>query len=215
MPNTYAYYSAPLFTDELWYETRLFTDSLQLPGLEFGGFDPVDSTLNSVTYARGNKRIAPASDTTYMVSDGNSWSSPFIFTACRMKKGLGVTACSFGTQGFMDGFQYSEALIAYRKGNDTVGVFTPDDIMLGLRETTGQLHAQLFPNPADAQTTISVPGQNDFLVRLLNLQGQVVESLRAHNGRLELPTENLASGLYIVEISTSKNKARQKLLVQH
>jgi parallel beta-helix repeat protein len=75
--------------------------------------------------------------------------------------------------------------------------------------------AELYPNPANGLVNIQLHTPADR-VEILNVQGKTVLLQDTEmNDRLEIPTGNLASGLYFVRVSGEGFMATGKLVVQH
>ncbi|MCA6364475.1 MAG: T9SS type A sorting domain-containing protein [Bacteroidetes bacterium] len=202
-----------LFTNEVWYETRHFIDSLGNYGVVIGGNDPVDSSTYTFWGTMGAKNLSSGSDTTYMVYDGINMYPSFTHTGSAYVAGLGMVRASFRTVGYPDGFIYSEKLVAYRKGNDTVGVFTPDAILLGLSTDEVLPGLVIYPNPASDYLHIETKGAFVNLVCVYDATGRLV--LRHANDGLQcvVNAQTLNEGIYYVEVFTEKGKIREKLFV--
>ncbi|MCU0433764.1 MAG: T9SS type A sorting domain-containing protein [Bacteroidia bacterium] len=200
-------------TDSLWYETCLFVDSLGNTGMLIGGDDPVDSSSVYFYGTQGSKRLYSNSDTTYMVYNGVTWYPSYIHTGSAYTEGLGMVRASFRSPGYLDGFIYSEKLIAYRKGNDTVGVFTPDDILLGMIPDISLPEISFYPNPTSDYLHISAEAAVVNSVLIYDGSGRIVLQQTNQGVRCVVPMHGLNDGIYYAEIFTDKGSVRKKLVV--
>ncbi len=108
--------------------------------------------------------------------------SDTLFTAIHVgyyvvaKVGLGVTI--FQNSGCFERDHW-EQLIAYRKGNDTVGVFSNDSYLLGLKEDVKMNdEINIFPNPA--QTSITISSETQQTLEFFDVLGQKITSIIAN-----------------------------------
>jgi hypothetical protein len=74
---------------------------------------------------------------------------------------------------------------------------------------------KLYPNPAKARVTFSFGDHyNAQHINLYNIQGKVVQTIENFDSRLfHFSTENLAKGLYIVEVLNADNNSTFKKLI--
>ncbi|MEO0403657.1 MAG: T9SS type A sorting domain-containing protein, partial [Bacteroidota bacterium] len=82
-------------------------------------------------------------------------------------------------------------------------------------EEVSAVEASVYPNPAVDQVTVAfeIPAERE--IRLLNQTGQVVYAETHRDSKTTISTQQLAKGLYIIEIrDMSGAVTRQKLLVQ-
>ena len=72
----------------------------------------------------------------------------------------------------------------------------------------------VYPNPASEQLQVRLQGLEAQSVRILDAQGRIVlaEAERFREKNLRLP--NLAAGMYLLQIETSKGPYSQKLIIQ-
>jgi hypothetical protein len=89
---------------------------------------------------------------------------------------------------------------------------------IGVSENSTTYNANVYPNPIQSGSSIQlqwdqVPG--DFVtVRLIDLYGKVIEyRCSAVNGKFEVPTTDLAAGVYMLELSTENTVMMRKKLV--
>ena len=87
-----------------------------------------------------------------------------------------------------------------------------------IEATAEQIRFRLQPNPATDQTLITwqeIPSANDLEISVFNATGQVIEEFKVANvqKQLLLDTKDLASGLYLIQLSTGRQLAREKLIV--
>jgi hypothetical protein len=80
------------------------------------------------------------------------------------------------------------------------------------RFKTGKM--EVWPNPARENITIRIPESGEQQVRIYDLNGRVAFSLQMQlPGEMKLPPV-LVSGIYIIEIRTTRNIYRSRLLKQ-
>ncbi|MEO5674791.1 MAG: T9SS type A sorting domain-containing protein, partial [Chitinophagales bacterium] len=92
-------------------------------------------------------------------------------------------------------------------------------INTGTVEIVDQMQLQLFPNPASDYCTITFdipPRENKVTLTVFDLQGRelVKEKLSSSDHQLELPLQNFATGLYVIELRTDNYFINKKLLKQ-
>jgi hypothetical protein len=76
----------------------------------------------------------------------------------------------------------------------------------------GNTSFSVYPNPAIEFFTVT-SDSNINAINIFNLSGQKVADLKANSTSETIPTSNLTSGLYLVEISTENGTAVQKVVV--
>jgi len=133
------------------------------------------------------------------------------------KAGLGLTDFIFGycTEGYDESH-----LVAYRKGNDTVGVFTPDSIILkanDLQSEEGDI--SIYPNPSTGKFSIHIPVtagmQETSVLEVYNLLGDKQKSVLVHNEPGEVvDISSLPAGMYIIELKTGTRIYHRTLVKQ-
>jgi hypothetical protein len=74
---------------------------------------------------------------------------------------------------------------------------------------------QLFPSPTSANLTIQLPTNDNWTVRLYNMNGQVVSTEKINgNNRLNLNLQNFTSGLYTVQAMNDNGKVYTEVVVK-
>lgn len=131
----------------------------------------------------------------------------------KYKEGLGQTDFNF----FHFEYNESEYLAAYRKGNDTVGVFTPDsNLIIGVNEN--QLSTlTLYPNPATTSITIEFPASLTFknaVLSILTITGQVVNQTSIQNLQTTIDVSGYSKGLYLFKVQTGDEVVVKKVIVK-
>jgi hypothetical protein len=139
------------------------------------------------------------------------WGGPE--SALKYKEGLGQTDFNF----FHFEYNESEYLVAYRKGNDTVGVFTPDsNLIIGVNENQFST-LTLYPNPATSSITIEFPASSTFKnaeLSILTITGQVINELIIDNEKLTINTEHFSKGVYFFKVETGDEIVMKKVIVK-
>jgi hypothetical protein len=73
----------------------------------------------------------------------------------------------------------------------------------------------IYPNPADDNITISLREiNNQAIVRILDINGKCLIEQSIHELTSIINTQNLASGVYVVQLSNGKNSYVQKLVIK-
>jgi len=81
--------------------------------------------------------------------------------------------------------------------------------------------ANLFPNPTEGSTTLSyfISGSTKIDITLTDMSGRIVERWSPNNNTpgkqvLEIGTDELAKGLYMVNMKSDRNSSTMKLIVR-
>ncbi|MCB9231892.1 MAG: T9SS type A sorting domain-containing protein [Bacteroidia bacterium] len=127
-------------------------------------------------------------------------------------EGLGVEAFKwfcFESQGHRN-------LIAYSKGGDTVGVFTPDSVLLAQNpQISAQFRFQVFPNPAGQQVNIEAELPRGTLLVLKDLFGREVRKISWQGPAMKIDLHELPNGIYVLVADRDGISAQKKLVVRH
>jgi hypothetical protein len=127
-----------------------------------------------------------------------------------MKVGLGQTRF-YWSQNF-ERF-HSEELVAYSKGQTTVGALTHDNwFTMGVEEKES-ISVQLFPNPASELMNVLLDRANGAHIALFDLQGRMISSVTATGNKASLGVSILSDGIYIVKIITAEGAATRKVTI--
>ena len=92
------------------------------------------------------------------------------------------------------------------------------DILTGIDELAFESSVQLYPNPAQSVTNLvyNLKEVSDLKVTMTNSMGQLVEQRNVANaisGVLELDLNNLAVGVYIIQVTDGTHYLSKKLVV--
>jgi hypothetical protein len=91
-------------------------------------------------------------------------------------------------------------------------------VITGLGDISGADIA-IYPNPADRQFTIQLPGaiQNEVSIQLMDQLGQFVRTTNFAQGEQKktISTESLAEGLYIIQMGEGDTAIRKKVIITH
>jgi hypothetical protein len=85
-----------------------------------------------------------------------------------------------------------------------------DDSGLGENEA----NISIYPNPAGDQFSI-VGLKIGTRINLLNTQGQLIYSVNANTNQVQINTENLANGLYFIQLAGENSEKMHRILVVH
>ena len=72
----------------------------------------------------------------------------------------------------------------------------------------------IYPNPANNMTTISVGTNNPYTLTVSNIMGQVVHTVKGQQSEVQLNVANYPAGIYIINVKTANATASQKLIVK-
>lgn len=204
LDSTYETQNVPVGGD-LFAGTRLFKDSLGIDAIAMGY--SFDVSYNYMTTSWGWQFIPYAvTDTLYQTLVNGRPANAVV-----LKKGLGQVAgyfdCNFECY-------YYEHLEAYRKGNDTVGVFTSDSVLNGIddEETSS---VKVFPNPASDQFQVQLPAAISAEMILTDAQGRALKTFTHQSGEVFISTAALADGLYFLQVVLPGGITTYKMIVHH
>jgi hypothetical protein len=78
-----------------------------------------------------------------------------------------------------------------------------------------KLDISIFPNPANTKFTLNVKGfEDDFIVKIYNVNGKECFSGKIQNPETEISTEFLSKGFYFVTLQNQKGLQSHKLIVE-
>jgi hypothetical protein len=186
--------------------TYLFKDSIGIDAIGLGvdgdiSYYGLETTLFDAfqVYSQSGDTLIP-----YLVS----FTSTSIVV---LKKGLGQVS------GLFEDFEsyYSEHLTAYRKGNDTVGVFTTDDVLNGISAANETAAINVYPNPSSGTMTVELPVNANTDIHITDLQGRVVKTFTHLGGQTAIHAGDLADGTYLLQISSAEGNTQQKIVIKH
>jgi hypothetical protein len=122
-----------------------------------------------------------------------------------------------------DGRTYTFTIIAdsASQGDNRFELSMAGEVSTGvanLNSNTG-LKVSITPNPATDQMTISYTASqsNNTSVRIMNMAGQTVIKMelgKQLSGSVNIPLNNVASGVYIVEFTSGNQITTQRLVKQ-
>jgi hypothetical protein len=126
------------------------------------------------------------------------------------KPGLGLTDVWGGDNN--ENFTESH-LVAWQKGSNTFGTFTPDSLLTGITEmNSASLSCLISPNPFSSQLIIQLSQPAEGLVELMDFEGRVLLRQTLQGTELRMDTEMLAKGVYTIRIQCEKNCIFRKLV---
>jgi len=108
----------------------------------------------------------------------------------------------------IDGFEWNSLseLVGYIKGNDTVGIITKDYIIMDNKDIIVDNEFKIYPNPVSDKSIIELPDKNiEYQILIFNIQGQEVYNCFTKNN-IEINHNDFKTGIYLYQISNSKNK---------
>ena len=102
------------------------------------------------------------------------------------------------------------------QGNDRFEVIIKKDVIYFINEDAFNQNIKINPNPAKdfIQVRFSKQFNSSVTIRLINSLGQIKKSIQNHasNNSLIIPVNDLASGIYFLEIDDGMNKFIQKII---
>ena len=101
--------------------------------------------------------------------------------------------------------------VSYYTDSVTVHVNT------GIRNIAND-NIKIYPNPAQAFIYIDIEEPetaNEFPIRITNSMGQCVKTLLVYSKHITIPTTDLPTGKYIVEVITPQAVSKHRILVAH
>jgi hypothetical protein len=84
---------------------------------------------------------------------------------------------------------------------------------IGINEAT-ELNVVLYPNPSEGSFTLLSSSQGNFLVRIADATGRIVYSSEINMGSPQLINEDLAPGVYVVNILNREHRFTLPLVVR-
>ncbi len=130
-------------------------------------------------------------------------------------KGLGEV---WRAEGSFEYF-FNKRLLGYVKDGDTVGVITPDSVLLvGVRESSDmQNNISVFPNPAFNHLFIHITSDEkirNYAIELRNLTGEAVLRKDIQNNTCRIDVSALPKGVYVYTVTYGMEvKGRGKVVI--
>ena len=92
--------------------------------------------------------------------------------------------------------------------------FNESEFVVGVEEIGTIGSVSVFPNPSEGRFTVSLVNTGAVNVRVADLSGRIVRSLRASGTQLQLDLGDQPSGCYTLIISGEKGRYASKLMVR-
>jgi hypothetical protein len=103
--------------------------------------------------------------------------------------------------------------------NSNMNVFTKQNLTtLSVGDQDASPFVSVYPNPANNVATVVIDAKANTTIKVLSMTGQVVsENTTTSTGlqTINVSTENLNNGIYLVEVSNGAATSTQRLVVQH
>jgi len=192
-----------LLNDSIYDHVRMYADSNQILTKSFGiiynrpWFGENDCRYYYLPYNN--------SDTLHISNVGGIDGCQYTAT---YKVGLGLTDYEYGPcfEGVMRWH-----LEAFRKGNDTTGVFTPDSVLLlGTKDEIYQNTIKISPNPTNGKLKIETREPIEQ-IELFNLLGEKVPAAVDYS-LMTVDCQLLPPGIYILQASGEGKVWRRKVI---
>ena len=100
----------------------------------------------------------------------------------------------------------------YVKEGDTVGVITPDDILLDVKEISRHQTIKVFPNPAEDILYFKIPKQST--VQIFNIRGQMVFEKAFTETKNQINVNDFMPGIYLLKVISGDRVYNQKVVVK-
>jgi hypothetical protein len=209
LENIFENYALPCFSNDSAFDFVKVSRDSNSRIAKFVGMENAACSLASVNCNfRYQSEIHRFSDTLFYNTNG-----PVGEYSQAAATGLGII--HYGVSHCFEG-GIGEDLVAYRKGNDTVGVFTPDSVLVsGVGEQASSIELSIFPNPASDQISILFSGYTAGEIRLTDISGQVLLNQILEGDEVTLKTDHLSNGMYFVLIKTKDQVISKRVLVIH
>ncbi len=113
---------------------------------------------------------------------------------------------------------YSNGLRCYQ--DDNVGLYSTgiaescDYTSTGIEDMVSFSNIQLLPNPAYDMVEIKVPDNQEYNIRLLDLNGKLIQSWRAFSSKIKLNISDLKEGVYLISLHNDKQIVGRKKLIK-
>lgn len=99
--------------------------------------------------------------------------------------------------------------------NNTCSLPSSTFLVTGEEETNFTQFGEIYPNPANDKININLPASGlPAKVSLINALGQRVYSSELTEPNAVIYTDNIQSGLYVIDISSSKRSIRRKIIIE-
>ena len=88
-----------------------------------------------------------------------------------------------------------------------------DDVFTGADQSYGEMHAEVYPNPAEDKIYIRAEGRDEAEIRIFNLQGKCVLHVQHCLPHVPVYIGSLPSGLYLILTTRGNKMYRNKLII--
>ena len=124
--------------------------------------------------------------------------------------GLGLVHWSFTTWEPVE----NTDLIAYRKGNDTIGVFTPDSLLVNVNSVQLLSELKVYPNPARDKIHIQFAFISSGKIFITDNSGRKILEKPFSDKEIEVNVSSIAAGLYFVSVQSTEGVFTGKIVVE-
>jgi hypothetical protein len=100
----------------------------------------------------------------------------------------------------------------YVKDGDTIGIITPDDVLLDINAISPEQVILIFPNPAKEKIVIRLPEKSK--VQIFDSKGQIKFAEVFAEPESEIDLRNFVPGVYFVKFVSGRKSYTQKLIVE-
>jgi hypothetical protein len=115
---------------------------------------------------------------------------------------LGGKYASFGLPNFIAGFDYSNTVTSCDVG---IGFFENNNSASGIK---------IYPNPAQENITIELPGQETYNVTITDLAGRKIYESKNRKGVINIDSKEFSNGIYFVQATNDKHVFTGKIIRQ-
>jgi hypothetical protein len=195
-------------TMELFTYCRIYPDENVMIVKAFG--DPQeDNDLEYLYFA-----LDADSDTLYKLEDSEMVDGYQGFTFIN-GLGLSYTYSEEFWETYIDYY-----LEGYVKDGDTVGIITPDSVLLAVGISNQKIQnyqIAIYPNPASADLNINIDSfqKANYQFELRNSLGQLIRQIEINSPESTIRIDDLQSGLYFYSIKNNSQIVRKNKLIIH
>lgn len=72
---------------------------------------------------------------------------------------------------------------------------------------------KIYPNPANDSITIENPYGQAFLIKIYDLEGNVVKREHIPSDKIQIDVQDLRNGVYILDFSSAEKNLQEKLVI--
>jgi hypothetical protein len=167
-------------------------------------------TITAVLYYSGSPVSTAVYTSTATASAWTSFNIPFSMYTTADSAQLGFSAFYSSLGGSFPSGPYGNSILY-------VDNLSFDNLISFISESKGKNPSfNFYPNPANENITLNIDnmGNDDLTLNIYNVIGESVRSELLKQNQQQISTENLSTGIYIIEVKSKEWTERQKLIIQ-